>query len=134
MLAVQYCCKAVHFILKFPAKSTYQVITFSVKGLVHVISNSREVHSLEKTVWLSIWNLSLRLQLLSYLGLSLLQHLHNIGLLPCKKTFLFASVMALQKWWKKFFNFVLKIIFVLKKLKLLSWVFGHVGKTTWLER
>ena len=32
------------------------------------------------------------------------------------------------------FYFILKAIFVLKIFKFLSWLFGHVGKTAWLER
>ena len=132
MLAVQYCCKALHFILKFPAKSTYQVITFSVKGLVHVITNSREVHSLEKTVIIDLKS-SMFAITAPFISCRI-EPLTTFNSYLAKKTFLFASVMALQKLWKKFFNFVLKIIFVLKKLKFLSRVFGHVGKTTGLER
>ena len=30
--------------------------------------------------------------------------------------------------------FILKALFVLKIFKFLSWLFGHVGKTAWLER
>ena len=32
------------------------------------------------------------------------------------------------------FCFTLKDIFVLKIFKFLSWLYGHVEKTTWLER
>ena len=32
------------------------------------------------------------------------------------------------------FYFILKALFVLKIIKFLSWFFGHVEKTTWLER
>ena len=31
------------------------------------------------------------------------------------------------------FYFTLKAYFVLKMFRFLSWLFGHVGKTTWLE-
>ena len=30
--------------------------------------------------------------------------------------------------------FILKALFVLKTFKFLFWLFGHVEKTTWLER
>ena len=30
-------------------------------------------------------------------------------------------------------NFILKALFVLKIFKFLSWVFGHMEKTAWLE-
>ena len=30
-------------------------------------------------------------------------------------------------------SFILKALFVLKILKFLSWLFGHVEKTAWLE-
>ena len=35
---------------------------------------------------------------------------------------------------KQAFYFTIKALFVLKILKVLSWLFGHVGKTAWLER
>ena len=35
---------------------------------------------------------------------------------------------------KNAFYFILKAIFILKIFKFLSWLFGHVGKTAWLER
>ena len=35
---------------------------------------------------------------------------------------------------KNAFYFMLKALFVLKVFKFLSWHFGHVGKTAWLER
>ena len=52
--------------------------------------------------------------------------------LPEKKMLLFASMIALQKWWKMLFY--LKALFVLKIYKFLSWLFGHVQKTPWLQR
>ena len=36
------------------------------------------------------------------------------------------------KMMKNAFYFILKTLFVLKILKILSWLFGHVGKTAWL--
>ena len=35
---------------------------------------------------------------------------------------------------KNAFYFILKALFVLWIFKFLSWLFGHVGKTAWLER
>ena len=35
---------------------------------------------------------------------------------------------------KNAFYFILIALFILKILKFLSWVFGHVEKTPWLER
>ena len=34
---------------------------------------------------------------------------------------------------KNAFYFILKAFFVLKMVKFLSWLFGHVEKTAWLE-
>ena len=51
-----------------------------------------------------------------------------------KKCVLFASMKALQKWWKimkNAFYFILKDFFVLKMFKCLSWLFGLVEKTAW---
>ena len=55
----------------------------------------------------------------------------KVGHSPSKKDFLFALIVALQNWWKIYF--ILKALFVLKIFRLLSWLFGHVEKTTWLE-
>ena len=38
------------------------------------------------------------------------------------------------KMLKNAFYFTLKALFVLKIFKFLSWLFGHVEKTAWLER
>ena len=35
---------------------------------------------------------------------------------------------------KNVFYFILKPFFVLKIFKFLPWLFGHVEKTTWLEK
>ena len=50
--------------------------------------------------------------------------------LPKKENF--ASMIALQND-EKFFYFILKALFVLKKFKIFSWHFGHVEKTAWWE-
>ena len=34
---------------------------------------------------------------------------------------------------KTFFYFILKVLFVLKIFRFLSWLFGHVENTAWLE-
>ena len=39
-----------------------------------------------------------------------------------------------SKMMKKVFYFILKAFFVLKIFEFLSWLFGHVEKTAWLER
>ena len=51
-----------------------------------------------------------------------------------KKFALFASLKAFVKMMKNPFYFILKALFVLKMFKLLSWLFGYVERTTWLER
>ena len=51
---------------------------------------------------------------------------------PLKKK-LFASMIAIQKWWKMLFYFTWTALFVLKIFKILSRLFGHVEKTAWLE-
>ena len=38
------------------------------------------------------------------------------------------------KMMKNVFYLILKALFVLKIFKFLSWLFGHVEKTAWLER
>ena len=39
-----------------------------------------------------------------------------------------------SKIMKNAFYFILKAVFFLKIFKVLSWLFGHVEKTTWFER
>ena len=46
----------------------------------------------------------------------------------------FASMKALFKMMKNAFCFILKALFVLKVIKFLFWLFGHVEKTALLER
>ena len=39
-----------------------------------------------------------------------------------------------SKMMKNAFYFILKALFILKIFRFLSWLFGHVGETAWLER
>ena len=55
----------------------------------------------------------------------------KVGLSPSKKICFNDSP---SKMMKNAFYFILKALFVLKIFRFLSWPFGHVGKTTWLER
>ena len=55
----------------------------------------------------------------------------KVGLSPSKK-FRFIYLIAYEI--KNAFYFVVKALFVLKIFKFLSWLFGHVEKTAWLER
>ena len=55
------------------------------------------------------------------------------GLLPSKKVYFTCFNEATLKVMKNVFNFVLKVLFFLKIFEFLSWLFGHVGKTSWLE-
>ena len=50
-----------------------------------------------------------------------------------KNVFLFARMIALQKWQKNAFYFILKALSVLKIFRFLSWHFGHAEKTTWFR-
>ena len=51
------------------------------------------------------------------------------------KIFCFISFTeSLLKIMKNTFYFILKALFLLKIFKFLSWLFGHVWKTAWLEK
>ena len=50
-----------------------------------------------------------------------------------KKNCVICFIESLLKMMKNAFYFILKALFVLKIFKFLSWLFGHVGKTAWLE-
>ena len=56
------------------------------------------------------------------------------GLSPCKKNLHYLLHWKPFKNDGKCFSFHSKAIFVLKIFKFLSWLFGHVRKTAWLER
>ena len=59
----------------------------------------------------------------------------KVGHSPSKIFFWFTSMIdSPSKMMKNAFYFILKALFVLKIFKFLSWLFGHVEKTTSLER
>ena len=51
-----------------------------------------------------------------------------------KKIFFICFNNSPSRMMKKAFYLLLKALFVLKIFNFLSWLFGHVGKTAWLER
>ena len=57
----------------------------------------------------------------------------KVRLSPSKKIALFASVKGLLKMMIDFFYFILKTVFVLQIFRFLSWLFGHLEKTSRLE-
>ena len=57
----------------------------------------------------------------------------KIGLLPSEKNFLICFNDRPWKMMKNAFYFILKALLVLKVFKFLSWIFGHLEKTAWLE-
>ena len=77
-------------------------------------------------------NVSICLYLLFYY--SLMQRLFKVGVSPSKKKNIVCINDSPSKMLKNAFYFILKALFVLKIFKFLSWLSGHVEKTTWLER
>ena len=63
----------------------------------------------------------------SSLNIKVVPHLSKIFIIICFND-------SPSKMVKNAFYFILKALFVLKIFKFLSWLFGHVGKTAWLER
>ena len=57
----------------------------------------------------------------------------KVGLSPSKKICVICLIENPLKKMKNAFYFILKALFVLKLFKFLSRLFGHVGKTVWLE-
>ena len=51
-----------------------------------------------------------------------------------KKTLFICFNDSPSKMMKNAFYFILKALFILNILKCLSWLFGHVEETAWLER
>ena len=58
----------------------------------------------------------------------------KIGLSPSENICVARFIESPLKIMKNAFYFMLKAFFVLKIFKVLSWLFGHVEKTPWLER
>ena len=58
----------------------------------------------------------------------------KVGLLPSKRNCFIWLDESLLKLMKNAFYSILKALFVLKIFEFLSWPFGHIEKTTWLER
>ena len=59
----------------------------------------------------------------------------EVGPLPSKKEIFFICFNdSPSKMMNNAFYIILKALFVLKIFKFLSWLFGHVEKTTWWER
>ena len=77
------------------------------------------------------WSMLNYLDIFNYLILYPLE-LKSDSHLPKKICFICFNE-SLLKMVKNAFYFVLKALFVLKIFKFLSWLFGHVEKTAWLE-
>ena len=58
----------------------------------------------------------------------------EVGLSPSKKVFVLCLIESPLKMMKNAFYFILKAFFGPNIFKYLSPLFGHVGKTAWLER
>ena len=58
----------------------------------------------------------------------------KVGLSSSKKICVICLIESPLKIMKNDFYFILKALLVLKILKFLSRLFGHVGKTAWSER
>ena len=58
----------------------------------------------------------------------------KLGLSPSEKICVVWFVESHVKMMKNVFYFILKAVFDLKIYKILSWLFGHVEKTSWLAR
>ena len=62
------------------------------------------------------------------------QYMFKVGLSFSKKSYVICFIESPLNIMKNDFYFILKVLFVLKISKFLSWLFGHVGKKAWLER
>ena len=58
----------------------------------------------------------------------------KVGLSPSKKNYVICFIESPLKKMKNAFYFIVKAYFVLKIFKFLSWIFGHVEKTAWVDR
>ena len=82
----------------------------------------------------TFWTYSTFVRLFGLFGFNLWTYstLKSDSHLPKKYIYLF-------QWWpfkndEKCFYFILKALFILKILNFMSWRFGHLEKTAWLER
>ena len=81
-----------------------------------------------KTPWINAWQVN-RKQTRGDLKLCL-----KVRHSPSKKNFFIWFIERPLKMMKNDFYFILEALLVLKILKFLLWLFGHVEKTAWLER
>ena len=58
----------------------------------------------------------------------------KVGLSPSKKIYVICFIESPLRMMKNAFYLILKALVVLKIFKFLSWLFGHVEETAWLER
>ena len=58
----------------------------------------------------------------------------KVGCSPSKQKRVICFIESPLKMTKNAFCFILKALFVIKIFKFLSWLFGHLEKTAWLER
>ena len=58
----------------------------------------------------------------------------KVGLSPSKKICVICFIESSFKRIKNAFNLILKALSLFKIFKFLSWLFGDVEKTAWLER
>ena len=58
----------------------------------------------------------------------------KVGLSPSKQNCVICFIESPLKIMKNAFYFILKALFILKIFKFLSWLFGQVRETAWLER
>ena len=72
--------------------------------------------------------------LLKYYPVKSPQNCFKVGLSPSKNICVICFIVNPLRTMKNAFYVILKALLVLKVFKFLSWVFGHAGKTTWLER
>ena len=58
----------------------------------------------------------------------------KVGLSLSKNNCVICFIESPLKFMKNAFYFTTKALFVFKIVKVLPWLFGHVGKKSWLER
>ena len=117
-------------------KTPYKMWTLELLSIKSILNSllvfySTHFHSLLSFMWQKILSIfELRFSKIS----RTLKYRRKDGLSPSKKIPFYALQWKPFKMMKMLFIIILKALFVLKIFKFLSWHFGHVEETAWLER
>ena len=130
------------FLCSLRLRSTSTVvrqITLIRNKLIQILYIIKDNYEYYEGYWFFIWNNKRIITLINLLvniiyWICCKEVLVKVGLSPFEKISVVYFIESPLKMMKNDFYFILKALFILKIFKFLSWLLGHLEKTTWLER